>query len=606
MKKILELAKKEINLIRSQKSVMLLIIIYPLLIVSSVMLALSGQPLLDNQIAQIGAKDITAVTYAGDSNLFDYNSFFIKMQDNNKLKLLVVGSEQEMRDAIRRSRGDVGFFVEPRNGKMDVNVYYDNVSPLAAEAILFLTTTKIQQIGEDLTKTELTNIWDELAGVETQLDSEKSKLERFISTLKESQPKLEKLKLDLESVDLESIRKDINFFDELSTKYAAQVQTAGAELSSSKQKLTSYEQDINGVRQDFVTYRLAIGSILSSIQALKEASVEPATTSLAAIEKDVNDQAIRIDSTIAKMDLALIDLNTAKNGIDSAQVMLAGATSDLNESKVTIREFSDQLESTSKVLEESKALIDDTIKFQENTISDLNGTSAFLNDFTEKIKDIRKKSPEALVRPVVIKENQLYNSTKMDVMLIVSLVIALLLTSILLTGVTVILEREQGISFRVALSKTNKLEWLGGKILGQLFFVLVITTIILGVAMFFAGVTISGSIIDVVLALLLIPFSFVCLSLAIARFANSFSTVVLSSLLIFIPMLLLSGLLFPTKLMPDIVAAFSSALPLTIAKDLLLDIMLRGLALDQIYGGLTTLFIYSVICLAIYFYGDKI
>ena len=606
MNKIFELARKEIRLIESQRIVLILIILYPLLIVGSVMLALSGQTLAENPLEQSGAKDIIVVTYAGNAELFDYNSFFEKMTDTERLKLLVVSSEEEMKNAIKHGKGDVGFFVEPKNEKMDVKVYYDNVSPLAAEAILFITTAKIQQIGEDLTKRELTNIWDELGRVETQLISEKLKLEKFIVTLKESQPKLEKLENDLDAIDIATIRKDINFFDSLSIKYEEQVGDAKLELSSSKQKINSYEHDINEVRNDFIFYQATMNSMLLAVQTAKSVSIEPATAMLSEIETDLQEQADKIDSTIIKMDSALVDLNSAKENISTAEVMLEGATKDLNDSKITLKEFSEQLESTEKVLNESKNLVSETIDFQKTTIGDLNGTSAFLNDFTSKINEIRKTSPEALVRPVTINEEELYKATKMDVMLIVSLVIALLLTSILLTGVTVILEREQGIAFRVSLSKTNKLEWLGGKVLGQMFFVLVITIIILGVATIFAGINVAGSLIDVLLALILIPFSFVCLSLAIARFANSFSTVVLSSLLIFIPMLLLSGLLFPTKLMPDLIAAVSSALPLTIAKDLLLDIMLRGLAFDQIYSGLGILLFYSAICLGIYFYGEKI
>ena len=606
MNKILDLAKKEINLVKSQRIVLLLIILYPLLIVGSVMIALSGQTLLDEPLGTEGVRDITAATYAGSGAEFDYNAFFEKMSDNERIEILVLSSEAEMREAIKRNRADVGFFVGMKNEKMDVIVYYDNVSPMAAEAILFLTTTKIQQIGEDLTKEELTNIWDELGAVETRLSSEKLKLERFVDTLEESQPRLIALERDLNSIDLESISEDINFFEDLSEKYEGEIGNARNELNNSRDKIDSYETDIAEVKTDLLAYQLTFGSILLAVQSAKAVSIEPVTTLLVEIETDISTEADKIDSTIIKMDSALVDLNQARENIVAAESMLDGATEDLNKSKITLSDFAERMESTSKVLEESKLLVQDTIEFQETTIGDLNGTSAFLNSFVSKIQDIRKRSPEALVRPVTIKEEELYTATKMDVMLIVSLVIALLLTSILLTGVTVILEREQGISFRVGFSPTNKLEWLAGKVIGQLFFVLVITLIILGVATLFAGINIEGSLFDITLALILIPFSFVCLSLAIARFANSFSTVVLSSLLIFIPMLLLSGLLFPTKLMPDLVAALSNALPLTIAKDLLLDVMLRGLAIDQIYGGLGVLFAYSVIFLAIYFYGEKI
>ena len=606
MNKILDLAKKEINLVKSQRIVLLLIILYPLLIVGSVMIALSGQTLLDEPLGTEGVRDITVATYAGSGAEFDYNAFFEKMSDNERIEILVLSSEAEMREAIKRNRADVGFFVGMKNEKMDVIVYYDNVSPMAAEAILFLTTTKIQQIGEDLTKEELTNIWDELGAVETRLSSEKLKLERFVDTLEESQPRLIALERDLNSIDLESISEDINFFEDLSEKYEGEIGNARNELNNSRDKIDSYETDIAEVKTDLLAYQLTFGSILLAVQSAKAVSIEPVTTLLVEIETDISTEADKIDSTIIKMDSALVDLNQARENIVAAESMLDGATEDLNKSKITLSDFAERMESTSKVLEESKLLVQDTIEFQETTIGDLNGTSAFLNSFVSKIQDIRKRSPEALVRPVTIKEEELYTATKMDVMLIVSLVIALLLTSILLTGVTVILEREQGISFRVGFSPTNKLEWLAGKVIGQLFFVLVITLIILGVATLFAGINIEGSLFDITLALILIPFSFVCLSLAIARFANSFSTVVLSSLLIFIPMLLLSGLLFPTKLMPDLVAALSNALPLTIAKDLLLDVMLRGLAIDQIYGGLGVLFAYSIIFLAIYFYGEKI
>lgn len=605
MKKVFELAKKEIMLIQSQRIVMLLVVLYPLLIVGSVMLALSGQS-VEDPFASQNTKDIIAITYSGNTDLFDYNYFFEKMGSNEKLKLTVVESEKELLYFLRHGKGDVGFFVEPKNEKMHVKIYYDNVSPLASEAILFLTTTKIQQIGEDLTKQELTNIWNELGGVEQQMLSEKTKLEKFITTLKDSQPKLEKLSKDIESIDLNSIRKDINFFDSLSLKYESQISDAEQELDSSLNKIDSYKHDINDVKQDFIFYKDTLGSILIAIQSAKNISIEPATTMLGEIESDIQEQIDKLDGTLIKMDLALEDLNSAKENIYSAEAMLKDATKDLNESKITLKEFSLQLEETEIVLGESKGLINETLSFQEKTIHDLNSTNVFLNEFVGKLEEIRKRSPDALVRPVIIEEEELFNANQMDVMLIVSLVIALLLTSILLTGVTVILEREQGISFRVSLSPTNKLEWLGGKVIGQLFFVLLITIIILGIAMIFAGINVAGNIVDVILALILIPFSFVCLSLAISRFANSFSTVVLSSLLIFIPMLLLSGLLFPTKLMPDLVAVFSSALPLTIAKDLLLDIILRGQAFDQIYGGLAVLLVYSAICLGIYFYGEKI
>jgi len=606
MNKILELAKKEINLIKSQKSVMLLIIIYPLLIVGSVMLALSGQVVLDEQVDYSGAKTIIAVTYPGDNNNFDYNYFFEKMGGNEKLKLLVVNSKEEMRSSIKQGKGDIGFFVDFNNDKMKVNIYYDNVSPLSSETMLFFTSAKIQQIGEDLTKTELNRIWEELRLVEEKIGTEKIKLESFITTFGESKTKLEKLKVDLESIDINSIKEDINFFKEVSSNYNSQVDLAKDELGESKIKIDTYITDINNIRKDMKEYHTALSSILLTIKAAKSISVEPATTALGVLEIQVNEQVTKLSDAINKMDSAMVDLNEAKEGIVSAESILLNAEKDLNKSNLTLEEFSTQLERISLTVEDSKDIVNTTLSFQESTINDLKETSVFLNEFTQKIIDIREKSPEALVRPVEIKEENLYDATNMDVMIIVSLVIALLLTSILLTGVTVILEREQGIAFRVNLSKTTKLEWLFGKIIGQLFFVLVITIIILGVAILFAGINISGSIIDIILALILIPLSFVCLSLSIARFANSFSTVVLSSLLIFIPMLLLSGLLFPTKLMPDIVAAFSSALPLTIAKDLLLDIILRGLAFDQIYGGLTILLIYSIVFLGIYFYGKKI
>ena len=153
-------------------------------------------------------------------------------------------------------------------------------------------------------------------------------------------------------------------------------------------------------------------------------------------------------------------------------------------------------------------------------------------------------------------------------------------------------------AFRAQHSPTNKFIWILGKTLGQLLFVLVITAIIIIISVFAFGMPLNGSIIDLIVVLLLVAVCFIGIALVLSNLTNTFSTIVLGSLLLIVPMLFLSGIFFPIEFMPEIVAGFSNLLPLTISKNLFTNVIIKGLPLAEMIGEVLILTIYSIVFFA--------
>ena len=177
------------------------------------------------------------------------------------------------------------------------------------------------------------------------------------------------------------------------------------------------------------------------------------------------------------------------------------------------------------------------------------------------------------------------------------LVFVILLSSMMLTGMSVIFDKEQGASFRVSISPATKIKWLFGKVLGQLLFALGQVIIIILVGAIFFGVSVQGNIIELVLALSVVSLSFITMGLFITNFTKTQSTTILASLLMIVPMIFLSGIIFPYEFMPASVSFFGKLLPLTQGIELVSTVLVRGLPLVSMSLG----FFYLLVLSGIFF-----
>jgi ABC-2 type transport system permease protein len=160
-------------------------------------------------------------------------------------------------------------------------------------------------------------------------------------------------------------------------------------------------------------------------------------------------------------------------------------------------------------------------------------------------------------------------------------------------------EREMGTLDGVMVAPINRLSIILGKTLAQMARGLLQGVIILVLAMALFGVTIQGNILLVFGLLLLGVYSFVGLGITLTSIAKDQETATMIMTTVMFPMMFLSGIFFPIKMMPGFMQTISSFLPLTYASDAMRKVMVLGSDVTQIGADLAIMVVFGAVMLAI-------
>lgn len=179
---------------------------------------------------------------------------------------------------------------------------------------------------------------------------------------------------------------------------------------------------------------------------------------------------------------------------------------------------------------------------------------------------------------------------------------ALIALSILWTGVLsgailMVVEDEEGMRARIALTETGSLALVGSKLLLATVVVFAQSAVMLVLAVAVFGVFASSAL----LALLVIAaasFSCIGIGLVIAAFARQVAGAVIMSVLVSFPLIFVTGAVYPLSQMPSFMQWTARALPLTYAIDALSGVMLRGEGLPDVAGRIAILAAFGVALLA--------
>jgi len=161
------------------------------------------------------------------------------------------------------------------------------------------------------------------------------------------------------------------------------------------------------------------------------------------------------------------------------------------------------------------------------------------------------------------------------------------------------MERELGTLDGVMVAPVNRLSIILGKTLAQTARGLLQGGIIMLLAVTLFGVTIQGSVLVVFGLLLLGVYSFVGLGITLTSIAKDQGTATMIMTTVMFPMMFLSGIFFPIKMMPGFMQVISNFLPLTYASDAMRKVMVLGADITQISTDLLILVVFGAVMLAI-------
>ena len=578
-------ALKEVRLIKTQKIALALILLYPLIVIGTLGIAFTGS---------IGLTKIDVAFYAPQSlKGFDTEKFVGKLEGSDRINLLVQDSAEGVEKAIRERKARVGLIIhepEPTYGKYVVDLLTDNSDVVSAEFFFQLAKESIRTVGFDTSRELLIDIWGNLSKIREDLKGETKRVDSFLEELEDSEKQLIDLNKSVNAIDIAEMREKLNAQGQMLAEVEPKIESFNEKIESFSSLKGEYLQRISSSRAKIGRYSEDVREAKEQVGEIKASLDDPAIREAISQNPETLAAYNKIAETYTTLALAEADLAEAEQELGAAEADLQAVGGDLSEASQDLEDirgnfetanedlnfFNSELSKLGETVDKVNALITDSLETKRKVKADLEESKTLMNGFIEKINDLQALSPEFLANPIIINKINVFNAGKLDIVTPIALTLVLLLTTILLTGVSFVTERNEGSYARLLLSSSGKLELFAGKILGQLAFALIESVIILAVALAFFGVKIRGGFAELFIVVSVIAVSFISLGIFISNYTKIQSTTILAGLLLVIPMIFLSGIVLPTFLMSEFIQNISASLPLTLGVLLSTEVIVKG------------------------------
>lgn len=609
LEKVGSFSFKEISLIKSQNISIALIFLYPVLAITALAFALGGVSPLDISFGKSGLESVSiGLVLPGENPYFNPESFRGDLSGFEYLVIEEYASRWELSEAIKKGEVVVGAIILPPESETDfikASFLYDDSSLFAAGTILSQTQTAINSIGFKKSSEILTDLLQNLDSITNNITKQAEKTDDIIGQLSSTDQQLIDLNESINSIDTNEIIRRLEGFDEYYKQSKADINVTLQDIEDVKGNLQEYREGAVYAQEQIDSVLLPFEGDLNSLLEVADASDEPQKSVLVGLHETLGGYLSEIKAASVGIGGVIEDIDDTEVKLNSAEEKLKLADERLDLAKQEIEGFSQDFEKIGSLIDQSKELVNSTYDSKQFVLSELQGAKRTLNGLIGTLNNLKRFSPEYIVNPISVDIEPVYGITKVASMVPLSIGLILLLTALLLASNSVIVEKERGIYFRLRSAPTTHLSWVSGKIIGQMVFALIEAGIILLIASIAFGVPLPSNLTDLSIAILAVAFAFICIGLFIPEIMKTQATAILSSLLILLPMLFLSGIIFPIEFMPQPVDMIASVLPLSVAINILSGIMIKSASLGELIGEFALLLVPALILLGIVLWRNR-
>ena len=232
-----------------------------------------------------------------------------------------------------------------------------------------------------------------------------------------------------------------------------------------------------------------------------------------------------------------------------------------------------------KLIKENKATIqiitDATDPNTANTIS--NFTNSILRKYQQEInKDIK------ITYQIIPQTKMAYNAELKSVFMFVPgvMTIILMLVSAMMTSISITKEKELGTMEILLVSPLKPFQVIIGKVVPYIFLSIINAVVIIALSIFIFKMPVQGSLFLLGAESVLFIINALSLGILISTISETQQTAMMVSLMgLLLPVMLLSGFIFPISSMPNILQIISTIIPATWYIIILKGIMLKGVGL---------------------------
>ena len=567
-----EIEKDAKQFLRESRTLVLLVVV-PLLILLTMGSIFSGDSTLVGKTA-IGICDLDQ----SNASVFFVNGIM------NSTEIIGYGKGADCRSNmeldVRTGKLAAGLVIPEGFGAgmeqgstQNISILLDNsrfqVYPSIESAVQANIQSTNQQIGSQFILT----VWG-------RLDAANAKLGGVYSDINDTRNRTARMKSDLKktsdslnSLDIQSVRDEVQLANSTIAQTMVSLDTAESNLTKIESDFAGYQATLKQTEGDLVGIDNTLANITGYIGTAKggmnctNVLFYASCTSLDTLNASVDSAHQSVGQRLGKVRDAETGLAAANLTIQEFKANIAVAKAGANDSKKSIENmqaFVDALELNRNASLQTLSEVDNSLNELDAKTYDL---EKIITDSRSQISSITSRSPQFIISPMIAAPDYLFGKRPFfEFMLPSILPLILMFVSLFLASTSLVKEKYGGTLARVYTSQVNRFEYAIIKVL-SLSFVLIPEAILLALiaSVFYHAFPVADlyTWFYVLQALVLLVLAFVSLGMVIAIYSESEATAFLACLVIGLPLLFMSGLLFPLEFMPPMVATFGLASPLT-------------------------------------------
>jgi ABC-2 type transport system permease protein len=284
-----------------------------------------------------------------------------------------------------------------------------------------------------------------------------------------------------------------------------------------------------------------------------------------------------------------IKLQNMQAMIGNYTLEISNIQGNISNMKTAIVILDDVKKQSANVSTQMNDLASEMNESSSNLVSEIDRTKSILGD-------VIKNSPTAVAAPIKLEHEPVFKDRAyLDFLMPAIVSIVLMFISFMLASITIVQERTKKTLLRTLLTPLSLGEFIFAKTSALILIAMLQGIILIIVAFLFYGILIPISQMGLLfLVILVYSAAFIGIGMAIATFAESENTAMLTSLVLSIPMLFLCGVFFPFEIMPQLMVQIGRALPITMGIRALDSVLIYREGFDVLAGYLAPLLLYGV------------
>ena len=572
MKLLAEIEKDAKTFYREGRTVTLLIIvpIIIMLVLSAVFGKTTGDPKLN---IKIGFCDLDKTNFSKDFIAGIETSKIIDISDQENCNSLAqhLVATGKLPAAVVLPQG---FEQGIRKGEIqEIKLILDNTRIQTAPSIEGFFKASARSSSQKISIEYVSAIWKKLEEADSRLDGLKKDIEDARAKASEITVKLTETKEQLQDIDFSIMTNALENANKTVDQTVSSLNSANENLTAVESRFANYDEALIQSENDLLNISMLVDDVaisVSNTSSLLNCTASDNTSvcgSVNTINASVGNVKRNADDRILKIRLARQELNDTNRTVQEFKARINESLTAADTASIRINELNQFVDSLQANRRDALATLNEALGASRLLFEKTDQMNSLIDNAKQQIKEVTMRAPTAVVSPIDLNTANAFEKKTFFEFLLPGLIpIILMFLSLFLSSTSLVREKTAGTLERVFISQISSIEYSAIKIISYAIVLFPQLVILLAMAAFLYNafsITNYEAISYLVIVGVLMMIVFNALGFIIAAYSDSEATAFLASLVVGLPLLFMSGLIFPFDFMPSFMAELGQASPLS-------------------------------------------